>query len=398
MDFSRFYGLSAVQMMIANREADDSFKTYVSLLNNPNDYQILISLKEEFNILKGFLDNNVTYGYTDKQDQRNYRKYIKIVNGLKEEIGNKSVSKYSLTAFKELEELNDERLSNGISEVRNEVNEILTSLSGKKREVKGMMTRGQMENLTSEEIEIVKRLARARNKIDSYVKVITDVSVSDITVFDKKLYFYSEEAGDRFLYQVNNFMKKSRTRTSISECSSQLSVLEGFMNDSGVEESSDNGLVVDDETGYLVLGPILEGSLNEEELVIGNQLIRRLEDMGLVSRLRSERDTKSLVDIYIGIRTMYNVDYYNEKFDIELTEKEYEEVFDKFAEFGLVGLNLVTEEMFFDSLNTISFDVEKKTHISKESGLGNAIRLVRRMLTAYSSLGSIVPNSVYVSS
>lgn len=398
MDFSRFYGLSAVQMMIANREADDSFKTYVSLLNNPNDYQILISLKEEFNILKGFLDNNVTYGYTDKQDQRNYRKYIKIVNGLKEEIGNKSISKYSLTAFKELEELNDERLSNGISEVRNEVNEILTSLSGKKREVKGMMTRGQMENLTSEEIEIVKRLARARNKIDSYVKVITDISVSDITVFDKKLYFYSEEAGDRFLYQVNNFMKKSRTRTSISECSSQLSVLEGFMNDSGVKESSGNGLVVDDETGYLVLGPILEGSLNEEELVIGNQLIRRLEDMGLVSRLRSERDTKSLVDIYIGIRTMYNVDYYNEKFDIELTEKEYEEVFDKFTEFGLVGLNLVTEEMFFDSLNTISFDVEKKTHISKESGLGNAIRLVRRMLTAYSSLGNLVPNSVYVNS
>lgn len=359
MDFCKFYGISAPQLLIYNLP-NSEFQSVVKPLNNVIDYVMVRDLKIELEYLKGFLQS-LKYEYQDPKTKRLERRLMKNLNRRKS--GKEIAEKDKMTdeEIREAEEfLKTQNKSISIYQERN----------------------GKEFYLTDNEIKILEFYMRKQPAIERYINNIEEKTFSERKVFGKKLDYVCVRDGSDILYRV------SRGISSVSKDKlAKKQLYKNYRNDIELLKS-----FVDEEVHESDKAKEDTSRLRElPEYIVGEdrKAMQKMVDFNQSIKSNGKDNIKIIYNMY-KIATSFTVDFYNRTFAIDATRAEYEKMFDRLTDLGLVGLNLYTEEFFNLFIKSVTFAKEEEIVIAGDSELAKAIKLIDRLLQTDLRTGSAI--------
>ena len=359
MDFCKFYGISAPQLLIYNLP-NSEFQNVVKPLNNVIDYVMVRDLKIELEYLKGFLQN-LKYEYQDPQVKRLERKLMKNLNRRK--VGKEIAEK---------DKMCDEEITQAEEFLKTQTKSISVY----------QVINGEEFYLTDNEIKILEYYMKKQPVINRYINNIEEKTFSERKVFGKKLDYVCVRDGSDILYRVsrgiNNVSKDKLAKKQLyRNYRNDIELLKSFI-DENVHEK-DKGSKHSKKLRHL------------PEYIIGKDRdkIQKMIDFNQSIRNNCGESINIIYNMY-KIATSFTVEFYNRTFGIDASKEEYETMFSRLTDLGLVGLNLYTEEFFNLFIKSVTFANEEEIVIAGDSELAKAIKLIDRLLQTDLRIGSVI--------
>lgn len=348
MDIGKFYGFTA-PLSVTSDIALNRFKSMCKLLNNPVDFWILKDYINELKYLDRVLATNVISEYSDAQD----RKLASLI-------------KQSRHFFDTGEKLRSTLLT------REELVDAEEYIQKRPKQVLNRMKVGEeFINLSLEETEILSKIYAKRPNIKFYINHVQINTFTEINVFGEKLYSILNWSPTYLYLKVQSMFKKAKNSKSILEktlvqCKHDAEIMKSCFSD-----NVQDGFVkyLSSETPYeLFKGLVQKNVLKDTD----KELFSFLVDKGLLSRLTLD-DLKLLTLVYRDVADI-NVEFFNREFGLDLAEQEYEKIFEKFNDLGIIGLNFYAKKFFNLMLDSVSFGEERKIIIPSDSELATVVR------------------------
>ena len=364
MEFASFYGVTAPQIILLNL-SPDVFSRSVAIFNNPNDHTRLKNLIEEFNIMENFLNTVPVINYVNADDRRlDYQ--IK----RSEEFYEKG------TPFRNV--LTKEEIAKGKKHLKDAEQSL----------VPRVRVNGKLVDMSTEERQIISYFFDKKKLINRFRNAIQVNTFSEIKVFGAKLYDFGNDDGERFRRRVitklnikvrskdiidDLFEKSRRDLQALKECIKDAPTKERIKHD--VRISDDGKTVLSRPDFMLAEDDDLLLQLAHKDLLkfLGLQELRTLYEMKKVSE-------------------KFTLELYNKRFNLNLTRDQYEKVFTKLEDLGLVGLNFYTKDFFVNVLDSAFISQQEEMIIDKDSSLASVIDEVDRLLKTRIKFGEELPN------
>lgn len=359
MDFCKFYGISAPQLLIYNLP-NSEFQKVVKPLNNIIDYEMVKDLKIELGYLKGFLQS-LKYEYQDPKTKRLERRLKKNLNRRK---SGKEITPKDLMTDEEIKEAEE-------------------FLASQTKSISVYQERNGKEfYLTDNEIKILEYYMRKRPVIDRYVNHIEEKTFSERKVFGKKLDYVCVRDGSDILYRV------SRGIASVSNDKlAKKQLYKTYRNDIELLKSFiDENLHASD-----VVAKKQQKLYKLPDYIVGQhrEVMQNILSYSTAIQANGAENIKILYEMYKMV-VSFTPEFYNRTFGIDATREEYEQMFDRLVDLGLVGLSLYTEEFFNLFIKSVTFAKEEEIVIAGDSELAKAIRLIDRLLKTDLETGSVI--------
>jgi len=364
MEFASFYGITAPQIVLLNL-SPDVFRRSVAIFNNPNDHVRLKNLIEEFNIMENFLNTVPVINYVDAQDRRlDYQ--IK----RSEEFYEKG------TPFRNV--LTREEIAKGKKYLKDAEQSL----------VPRVRVNGKLVDMSPEERQIISYFFDKKKLISRFLNLIQVNTFSEIKVFGAKLYDFGNDDGERFRRRVIAKLNiKVRSKDIIDELfeksKQDLKALKDCIKDAPTKERTKHNVKLASDGKSVISRPDFMTSQDDDLLL---QLAHKdlLKFLGL-QELKTLHEMRKVAE-------KFTLELYNKKFGLDLTRGEYEKIFTRLEDLGLVGLNFYTKDFFINVLDSAFISQQEEMIIDKDSSLASVIDEVDRLLNSRMRFGEELQN------
>lgn len=372
MEIGKFYGTTAAMSILLDVPSV-KLKTLSRLINNKVDYWIIQSFIDELKYLKSFLKDNVIVEYRDPT----MRRLAVSVRASKTFYSQENPTHKPIHLLEE-----------------SDIVEAEHKLMGAEKCVLNRIKSGEsFIDLSPNETSMLQLVYDKSYNIDIYLKCLSINTFTEVTAFGEKVYRIANPRGLNVHTLVNNLFKKAQGNETllekvIAQCKQSVITLNLFISEEGFKD-------VDSKIKYVTFNEIFTKLLNSGIATSSDEpFIKMAHEMKLLTQLTFE-DLKVLISYYRSLSQL-SCDYLNNQLtlaygnDIEtysITEQEYNDIFDKFDSFGLIGLNLYSLDFLKDMLHGISFNTEYKIVIEKDSNLAVSINEVSDLCNTLLPIG-----------
>lgn len=358
MEFCKFYGVSAPQLVMHNLP-NSKFKSVVEPLNNVIDYVMVVDLKVELEYLKGFIQS-LKFEYLDPNTKRLERRLMKNLNRRKS--GKEIPPKDFMT---------DEEIKEAESFLAQQTKTI--SIYQQKD--------GNEFYLTENEIKILEFYSNKIKLIERYINNIEEKTFVERKVFGKKLNYVAIGNGRDIMSRVskgiNNASKdKGLLKSLYSSYRNDINLLKSFIDENVSENDEKKPLAAITKLPDYIVG---EDYTTMMSIISKNPSLKR----------NGIKNIETLYEMYCIVKS-FDVEFYNRTFGLECSREEYEIMFDKLTDLGLVGLNFYCRDFFNLFVKSVTFAKEQEIIIAGDSELANAIRLIDRLLATDLRIGDVI--------
>lgn len=352
MDFGSFWGLTVPQLVTADINMS-TFKQASLMLNNSHDVYKLHNLLSEIENLEYVLDKKITLEYKDP-DMRKLARKIE----MSEDYYNtgKPCKQHMLLS-------------------ENEVKSFKKVIANAEKSVPSRMkVDGVVREISPASQVIINYFLDRKYILSDYRKNIKVNVSSEIVVFGRKLEDIIYGSPNLVKYNFNNRIKNAKKfkvtlENALDSIKKDIKILEPLIKKREERENTNLNISVNN------------GQVYDRYNVVPVQyhpLVVELDRVGVL-RLLDLGNIRTLIELYKIAITMTS-EFYNNEFGLNLTDTEYESVFDELDSIGLVGLNIHAVDFLFNSLGGALFARPVDFTIDENSELANNLLEIARAL------------------
>lgn len=357
MEIAGFYGITAPKAVLLKMSPALAMSS-VKILNNPQKVKDFLS---ELDYLEKFLNENLDWQPANVETRRLKAQYTK------------SMSYWS----------NNSEMKTGIIP-KEELDSVRQTIANCDKIILNRIKyKGEVITVSPEEQKILQTLYNPSG-IKRLRTLIVPSNSSHRELFGYNIYKITKMSGYKFKDIIAEILKstsKNFMDNTFETCRNNIDILKEYIN---VEDKS------------LVRTLSLPGGLTDVELmeIMPHNIIpssdfeffKKLYSFGFTSINLSVLDT--LYKMYNLVKEI-NLDFYNFSFGLDLTQDQYEVIFDNLAQYGLVGLDFYTEEIFFHMVSSSHLSPETVNAINN-SDLISGIREVDSLLNSHRKFGEVI--------
>lgn len=363
MEFCKFYGISVPQLLLLNNLSDVT--ELAGYLNNPLDFDKLQDFKQEIEFFVDFFQRAFPRQPLSKSRLKNdidYTRWTLYENHINRRRNKQPEAKLSR---EELAIVNDVLRYKNIS--------TFSQIVDRNGDIVNLV-----QNDGDDSAEVI--CAYFRSKIE-FVPILLDklnfTENKDSTIFGMTVMSIVQSNAVRLLNLIRAKFKNPKEEHSkavFDEFDKNISLLESLINDTRNQKSTKTQRI-NYEVNYT-------SEQQKQDMELARSKNKALQ--------KNPAGFKKLCELY-NLLDGLDVDAYNSLFGLNKTKEEYEDIFEKLTDLGLVGLNFNALDFFKEFINTMSFSSEDKIVIHSESECAENIHLARRFLdTVKLKVGDVI--------